>query len=695
VTLQPGARFAGYTIGRLLGVGGMGEVYLADHPNLPKQDALKVLAGPLCTNDAFRQRFLVEANLACRLRHPNIVGILDRGEYEGRLWIAMDYIDGRNLDDALKQDGPFPLSRALRVMAGITSAVQDLHDNNLLHRDIKPANIMLASRPSSRGEEQAYLTDFGIARDAADTLGLTATTQTVLTLAYAAPERLSMPSAQLDRRVDVFSLGCVFYEMITGRRAFPGTDSRQLLHQLMDEYPPPASRLVPGIPEVVDRAIYQAIAKNRDDRFSNCMDFQKALESAIHDTAPVVRPEPPLSIWYRGEDMAPIELHTDRLSRYDSDRLVKELWESVFFHLDPMLPSASWQGGRRELALQASNGTKTVGWQGQPPLAVQSLCRTVEDIARGGAAGTGGTSGVVGTVGAPGAVGTGGTVPQPGSPKKSRKRWVIGGTAAAVVIAGVVVAVLVLTKPGKPPIPAVPANVTAAALPGAIKVTWLPSENADHYVLFRDNSVLKSDLRTTTFTDPFPTDMKSHSYSVVAVSIKDKESAHSAVVKSAAKLRDLNSTETALVKRLPVGLTETGSCTPDLTVEDSSVDAAVDCDPKAATGVASPSQKVLAYHSVNKAAFDTDVKNGESGLQTAKFNCQTGVPSAGTWTHNSETAGAFYCFITNDSSANSAVAWTTSTNLDTLVIYNRAGSGRPGIAALYKYWAAVPNHETT
>jgi serine/threonine protein kinase len=671
VTLQPGARFAGYTIERLLGVGGMGEVYLAHHPNLPKQDALKVLAGPLCTNDAFRQRFLVEANLACRLRHPNIVGILDRGEFENRLWIAMDYIDGRNLEDALKQDGPFDLARAIHVMAGISSAVQDLHDSNLLHRDIKPANIMLTSKPNRPGEEKAYLTDFGIARDAADTLGLTATTQAVLTLAYAAPERLSMPSGQLDRRVDIFSLGCVLYEMLTGRRAFPGSDSRQLLHQLMDEYPPPASRLVPGIPETVDQAIYKAIAKNREDRFTNCLDFQHAIEAVVRDTTPVARPEPPLTLWYRGEDMAPIELHSERLSRFDRDRLVQELWESVFFHLDPVLPSANWQGGRRELALQATNGAKTVGWQGQPPLAVQSLCRTVEEIARNGA----------------------GTTVQ--KAKKSKKPWVIAGTATAAVVAGVVVAVILLTKPAKPPIPAVPANVTASAQPGAIKLSWLPSQNADHYVLFRDNAILKSDLRTTTFTDPFPTDMNTHSYSVVAVSAKGKESAHSPIAKSAAKLRGLNTTEASLLTRLPVGLVDSSSCTPDLSVEDSSVDAAIDCDPKDASGVASPSQQVLAYHSVNKTAFDTDVKNGENGLQTAKFNCQGGVPSAGTWTHNSVTAGAFYCFITNDSSQNSAIAWTTAKNLDTLVIYNKPGSGRPGIASLYKYWAAIPNHETS
>lgn len=669
MTLQPGSRFAGYTIERLLGVGGMGEVYLAHHPNLPKQDALKVLAGPLCTNDDFRQRFLVEANLACRLRHPNIVGILDRGEFENRLWIAMDYIDGRNLEDALKQDGPFDLARAIRVMSGISSAVQDLHDSNLLHRDIKPANIMLTNK---RGEEKAYLTDFGIARDAADTLGLTATTQAVLTLAYAAPERLSMPSGQLDRRVDVFSLGCVLYEMLTGRRAFPASDSRQLLHQIMDEYPPPASRIVPGIPEAVDQAIYKAMAKNREDRFTNCSDFQLALESVVRDTTPVARPEPPLTVWYRGEDIAPIELHSERLSRFDRDRLVQELWQSVFFQLDPMLPSSDWQGGRRELALQATNGAKTVGWQGQPPLAVQSLCRTIEEIAGNGA---------------------GATVAQK---KKSRKPWVIAGTAAAAVVAGVVVAVVLLTsKPAKPPIPAVPANVTAAAQAGAIKVSWLASENADHYVLFRDNTILKSDLRTTSFIDPFPTDMTTHSYSLVAVSLKGKESAHSAIVKSAAKLRDLNTIETSLMKRIPVGLVDTSSCTPDLSVEDSSVDAALDCDPKDTSGVASPSQKVLAYHSTNKTTYDTDVKNGENGLQTAKFNCQAGVPSAGTWTHNSVTAGAFYCFITNDTSKNSAVAWTTDKNLDTLVIYNKPGSGRPGIAALYKYWAAVPNHETT
>ena len=681
MTLQPGDRFAGYTIQRLLGVGGMGEVYLANHPNLPKQDALKVLAGPLCTNDAYRQRFLVEANLACRLRHPNIVGILDRGEFENRLWIAMDYIDGNNLEEVLKRDGPFVYGRALRVMAGISSAVQDLHDSNLLHRDIKPANIMLTSKPNKPNEEKAYLTDFGIARDAADTLGLTATTQAVLTLAYAAPERLSLPSGQLDRRVDVFSLGCVFYEMLTGRRAFPGADSRQILHQIMDEYPPPVSRLVPGLPETVDQAIYRAIAKDRGDRFSSCTDFQNALESAIRDTTPIARPEPPLTVWYRGEDMAPIELRSEQLSPFDRDRLLRVLWESAFFHLDAVLPSPSWQGGRRELALQASNGTKTVGWQGQPPLAVQPLCRTVEEIAHtstGG--GRGGSSGV----GVP-----------PEKAKRSKKPWVIGGTAAAVA-AGVVVAVILLTKsPAKPPIPAIPANVTAAAAPGAIKVSWLPSENADHYLLFRDNSVLKSDLHGTSFTDSFPTDMSKHSYSVVAVSDKGKESAHSAVVTSAAKLRNLNTAETSLVQRMPVGLVDTSTCTPSLTVENSVIDAAVYCDPKDVSGAATPTQQVLAYHSVNQAVFDTDAKNGESGLQTDNFDCQDGVPSAGTWTHNSVPTGAFYCFITNDASEDAALAWTTNKNFDTIVIYNRPHSGQAGIAALYKYWKAQTNHATT
>ncbi len=685
MTLKPGDRFAGYTIERLLGVGGMGEVYLAQHPNLPKQDALKVLAGPLCSNDAYRQRFLVEANLACRLRHPNIVGVLDRGEFESRLWIAMDYIEGRNLEDVLKEDGPFVYGRALRLMAGISSAVQDLHDSNLLHRDIKPANIMVASK---RGDEKAYLTDFGIARDAADTLGLTATTQAVLTLAYAAPERLSLPSGQLDRRVDVFSLGCVFYEMLTGRRAFPGSDSRQILHQLMDEYPPPVSRLVPGLPETVDQAIYRAIAKNREDRFSSCIDFQNALESAIRDTAPIARPEPPLTVWYRGEDMAPIEVHSEQLTAFDRDRLLRGLWECSFFHLDPVLPSSSWQGGRREIALQASNGTKTVGWQGQPPLAVQALARTVEEIAAG--RGGGGGGGVV----TGGGGGVGGTAEKR---QRSKKPWVIGGVAAAVVAAAVVIVVAVTGKPANPPIPGVPQNVTAAAEPGAIKVTWLPSENADHYTLFRDNSQFKTDLRTTSFTDSFPNDMSTHSYSVVAVSIKGRESAQSGVAKAAAKLRNLNAAETKLMGRLPVGLVDTSSCTPRIAVENAVVDAAIDCNPKDFTGVASPSQRVLIYHNVSKAAFDTDVKNGESGLPDGKTNadCAVGLPSAYTWTHDNVTTGAYYCFITNDASQNAAVAWTTNKNWDTIVIYNRARSGKAGIIALDKYWDKAPNHATT
>jgi hypothetical protein len=362
-----------------------------------------------------------------------------------------------------------------------------------------------------------------------------------------------------------------------------------------------------------------------------------------------------------------------------------------------VLPSSSWQGGRREIALQASNGTKTVGWQGQPPLAVQSLARTVEEIAQtrpsgGGGGPVPGGGGAGGGFG-PGDGGPGGTLERR---KRSKKPLVIGALAALVIAAAVAIPIALSGK-HKQPIPTVPQNVTAAPEAGAIKVTWLPSENADHYILFRDNAQLKTNLRTTSFTDPFPNDMSTHSYSVVAVSVKGKESAQSTVAKAAAKLRGLNPAETKLVNRLPSGLVDTASCTPRISVENTVVDAAIDCNPKDFPGVASPSQRVLAYHSVSKAAFDTDVKNGESGLPDGKTgaDCTTGLPSAYTWTHNDVTAGAYYCFFTNDASQNAAVAWTTDKNWDTIVIYNRPHSGKAGIIALDKYWDKAPNHATT
>ena len=161
--LAPGEVFAGYTIVRLLGTGGMGEVYLAEHPRLPRQDALKILGADVSADNDYRQRFIREADLAATLWHPNIVRINDRGEFNGQLWIAMDYVDGTDAASLLQDRYPagMPADEVAKIIAAVASALDYAHQHDLLHRDVKPANILLA-HPDS-GEQRILLSDFGMA----------------------------------------------------------------------------------------------------------------------------------------------------------------------------------------------------------------------------------------------------------------------------------------------------------------------------------------------------------------------------------------------------------------------------------------------------------------------------------------------------------------------------------------------------
>lgn len=162
--LTIGDTFAGYRVLRLLGSGGMGEVYLVQHPRLPRQEALKVLRPEFSQDESFRDRFIREADLASGLRHPHIVGIHDRGEYNGQLWIAMDHIDGADLGDLLRHRYPdgMPVGHVIPIVTAVAGALDYAHRNGLLHRDVKPANIMVADLNTN--DPKIYLADFGIAR---------------------------------------------------------------------------------------------------------------------------------------------------------------------------------------------------------------------------------------------------------------------------------------------------------------------------------------------------------------------------------------------------------------------------------------------------------------------------------------------------------------------------------------------------
>src|ERR1700758_3035805 len=210
--LTSGETFAGFTIVRLLGSGRMGEVYLVEHPRLPRQNALKILAADISADRGYRARFRRDTDLAKKLYHPHIVGINDRGEHDGRLWIAMDYVDGIDAGRLLADRFPagMPVDDVVRIVTAVAGALDFAHKQGLLHRDVSPASIVL-SRIRDGAEQRILLADFGVPRKVDDTGGRTATNMTVGTVGYAAPEQLM--SQELDGRADQYALAATTYHL--------------------------------------------------------------------------------------------------------------------------------------------------------------------------------------------------------------------------------------------------------------------------------------------------------------------------------------------------------------------------------------------------------------------------------------------------------------------------------------------------
>ncbi|BBY95615.1 protein kinase [Mycobacterium gallinarum] len=281
--LGNGTKFAGYTIERQLGAGGMGEVYLARHPRLPRHDALKVLRSDISSDPDYIERFNREADLASKLWHAHIVGIHDRGKYRGRLWISMDFVDGIDAGRLLQEhpDG-VPEDLVLDIVEAVASALDYAHGMNLLHRDVKPANIMVAD--VEHGERRVLLADFGVARDLADTASgsLTATNMTVGTAAYAAPEQLM--GLDVDGRTDQYSLAATAYHLLTGEQLFQHSNPAVVIGKHLNTEPPRISATRPDLCPF-DTALARALAKSPDDRFASCMEFARALEQPADSAA--------------------------------------------------------------------------------------------------------------------------------------------------------------------------------------------------------------------------------------------------------------------------------------------------------------------------------------------------------------------------------------------------------------------------
>jgi serine/threonine-protein kinase len=280
--LADGATFAGYTIVRMLGSGGMGEVYLAQHPRLPRRDALKVLPASVSADSEYRQRFNREADIAATLWHPHIVGVHDRGDFEGQLWISMDYVDGTDASRLLRERYPngLPKAEVANIVTAVAEALDYAHERGLLHRDVKPANILLAYPES--GDQRILLADFGIARWANDISGLTETNMTVGTVSYAAPEQLM--GQQLDGRADQYALAATAFHLLTGAPPFQSSNPAVVISQHLSASPPAVGAQRPEL-SAIDPVLAKALAKDPKDRFERCADFARAFAHRL-DAAP-------------------------------------------------------------------------------------------------------------------------------------------------------------------------------------------------------------------------------------------------------------------------------------------------------------------------------------------------------------------------------------------------------------------------
>ncbi|WP_067901063.1 serine/threonine-protein kinase [Nocardia vaccinii] len=282
--IRSGATISGYRIERKLGAGAMGTVYLAEHPRLPRRDALKVLAAERGANPEFRARFIREAELAGRLDHPNIVPIYDYGADGETLWIAMRFVSGYDAATLLARwPHGLPPERAVGIVAAAAAGLDQAHRAGLLHRDVKPANIMI--EPGGGGRDRALITDFGIARTAAE-LDPVATTggSVAATLAYAAPEQIR--GEWIDQRVDVYGLGCTLYQLLTGTVPFPRDSAGAMMHAQLTAPPPRPSRAGRGVPGVLDAVIARAMAKNPGERYGSCGELAAASIAALQSKPP-------------------------------------------------------------------------------------------------------------------------------------------------------------------------------------------------------------------------------------------------------------------------------------------------------------------------------------------------------------------------------------------------------------------------
>jgi serine/threonine-protein kinase len=282
-----GTSFGNYRLIELLGRGGMGEVWRAHDTVIDRIVAIKILPAEISRDEVFQQRFRREAHAAARLNSPHVIPIHTHGEIDGRLFVDMRLIEGRDLQSILAA-GPLPPSRAVRIIEQIAKALHVAHKAGLLHRDVKPSNILIDD-----DDDYAYLIDFGLAL-AAGERGLTSAGDVIGTFRYMAPERFKLQepgAAAIDARSDIYALTCVLYECLTGQHACPGYSLEQQISHHLVSPPPRPSETNPGLSRDFDIVIAKGMAKDPGQRYATALELARAARDAV--TAPMPLPRPP------------------------------------------------------------------------------------------------------------------------------------------------------------------------------------------------------------------------------------------------------------------------------------------------------------------------------------------------------------------------------------------------------------------
>ena len=274
-----GTEIAGYRIEERIGRGGMGVVYRAQHMNLQRRAAIKIIAPEFADTKGFRSRFIREARIAAALQHPNIVTVYDAGQSGQTLYIAMQFIRGSDLAAILSEEGRLRPYRAIDVCRQVASALDAAHGMALIHRDVKPGNVLIEGR-------RAYLTDFGLTkRSGGSKSGLTQAGELVGTIHYVAPEQIE--AGDVDARTDVYSLACLLFHCLTGHVPFERDTDVAVIYAHLSETPPKLTDVRPELPAGLDAVIAKGLDKSPERRFQSCSDLMSAARVVIDSAGPL------------------------------------------------------------------------------------------------------------------------------------------------------------------------------------------------------------------------------------------------------------------------------------------------------------------------------------------------------------------------------------------------------------------------